>query len=114
MPTEWAKATGSRGSWFAMVEGERLACVHTHWCNWTAQTYHDPWVLPGRAHSDEFVDVIRDKMNVILCEDEITENPGKEPGFTRKKYIALWEVSDIAWDEDGLRFRFAKRGKSLQ
>lgn len=114
MANEWSSAKGSVGSWFAVVDGERLPCVHKHWCEGKAQSYNDPWVRRGRAHADEFVDAIEANKTVILCEDEITENEGREPGFKRKTYIAVFEVSDVVCDDDGLRFKFAKRGKTLR
>ena len=30
-PMETKKAKGSRGSWFAVVDGETLPCVHEYW-----------------------------------------------------------------------------------
>ena len=51
------KATGSRGSWFAEVEGEKLPFVHAPWCSKSG--YHDPFVKPGDPTCDEFIETIR-------------------------------------------------------
>jgi len=107
------KATGQRGSWFAKVDGEQLPCVHKYWLK--KLDYHDPYVrevdgLPASKVS-EFVDAIQSGKRVVLTDDTPHMGPeGYPTGFTRKAYVAIYQVEHVQYDEtDGLRFRLAKR-----
>lgn len=108
------KAKGSTGSWFAAIENDMFPCVHEHWVDKRAMTYHDPWIRMGRKQDDEFVGAIIEGQRVLLCEDSVTELPGQPPAFKRKSYTALYEVSDVTCDETGLGFRFTKRGPEVR
>lgn len=106
------KATGQRGSWFAKVEGELLPCVHKHWLK--GMEHHDPFRRhegQDTAKIDELVAAIRERGKVILTDDEPTfDTTGEVIGFKRTRYIGVFQVSDVRYDEqDGLRFRLSKR-----
>jgi hypothetical protein len=102
------KAVGERGSWFARVDGERLPCVHEQW--WkkeVGQLYHDQLVRPGERQCEEFVAAIRAQRRVVLTRSK--HRHGADQAAERDGYIAVFEVDDIEFDDDGLRFRFTKR-----
>lgn len=103
------KAVGSRGSWFADVDGELLPCVHKHW--WASGgLYDDPGLRPGMPKGDELVVAIRAAKRVVLTSDTATfGGAGEVVGFERTGYIAVYEVDAIEYDEAGLRFKFVKR-----
>ena len=108
------KATGSRGSWFATVDGELLPCVHEYWWVKRDKTRrYDDRLLTSSRQSGELVAAIKEKRRVILTKDKpySPENPAP---FTRTGYIALWTVEDIEFDENGLRFRFVDRECELE
>jgi hypothetical protein len=100
------KATGTRGSWFATVDGEKLPCVHKFW--WVnPSSYHDKDLMLSHPKAGPFVDAISSIKRVILT----TGNPksGKDRrviGFQRTGYLAIWTVDDVAFVDDGLKFRF--------
>jgi hypothetical protein len=53
---------------------------------------------------------MREKRRVIVTKDKVV--PGKTRGagyFQRDGYVAIYEIDDIAVDDDGLRFRFGRR-----
>ncbi|MBX5132537.1 hypothetical protein HJB80_07650 [Rhizobium lentis] len=112
------KATGRRGSWFAKVDGEQLPCVHKYWLK--KFDYHDPYIREKDGLSaskvTEFIDAIRVGERVILTEDTPHMGPDGYPiGFTRKAYVAVYQVEQVRYDEgDGLRFRIAQRLDNLE
>lgn len=103
------KATGSRGSWFATVDGELLPCVHEYW--WvkgdTSRRYND-YLLKPSQHNNDFVARIKDKRQVILTSDKPNSADNPVP-FVRTGYIAIWTIEDVEFDENGLRFRFVDK-----
>jgi hypothetical protein len=108
------KAIGSRGSWFAKVDGESLPCVHEYW--WVkrdqSRRYNDH-LLQSSPQNDAFVAAIKDTRRVILTSDKphSVDNPAP---FERTGYIAVWAVDDVEFDDNGLRFRFVDRVCSLK
>ncbi|MBL0934243.1 MAG: hypothetical protein IBJ07_05790 [Rhizobiaceae bacterium] len=110
------KATGKRGSWFALVEDEWLPCVHKHWLK--GLNYHDPLlrhegsVAPKIA---ELVDSIRETKKVVLTEDKVSmTGDGSVVGFDRSAYIAVFAVDDVSYSfDDGLKFRLTERIHNL-
>lgn len=106
-----SKATGHHGSWFALVDGEKLPCVHKHW--WAGQRYNDSQVRPGSPKSDELVAAILEKKRVVLTSDD-PYAADRGTGFIRTGYIAEYAVDDVEFDSAGLRFRFVARLKDLQ
>lgn len=108
------KAVGSRGSWFASVDGEQLPCVHRHWMK---GMYHaDPGYVEGESQWPALVSAIRAKKRVILTNDEafpVSENK-HGMGFTRTGYIAVFAVENIEADEGSLRFKLVERICDLQ
>lgn len=110
---EIKKAVAVGRTWFAIVEGEKLPCVHHKW--WTniggLRRYSDPGLAPGPKY-DAFVNAIRETRKVVLTQDKVislndkpttAENP---TAFKRLDYIAVWTIDDIDFDETGLRFTF--------
>jgi hypothetical protein len=98
-------AEGQRGSWFAVVNGERLPCVHEHW--YRRGLYHDPNAYRDNpAKWDELIQSIREKKRVILTRDKVVD---ELKSFERTGYIGVFEVDDISRDGFDLKFRFVKR-----
>jgi hypothetical protein len=106
------KATGQRGSWFAVIDGERLPCVHKHW--WKNGRYRDPNARPGERKWDEFIAALQTGKRAILTNDEPWSGEGP---FVRKSgkeaYIAVWDIDDVRVDGSELTFRFASRVADL-
>jgi hypothetical protein len=107
------KAIGERGSWFATVEGERLPCVHEQWCKFELRQmhYHDQLVQPGERQCEEFVAAIQAQRRVILTRSK--HQHGEVQTAEREGYIALFQIDDVEFGADGLRFRFTKRLENL-
>lgn len=109
------KATGSRGSWFAAVEGENneLPCLHKHWLK--NLSYHDPFEVtadgPNQTKIREYVNGIAELGRVVLTNDKVHRDPqGVVTGFTRENYIAVFAVSHVQYSEvDGLRLKLTDR-----
>jgi hypothetical protein len=106
------KATGSRGSWFAEVAGERLPCVHSRWLR-KGGLYHDPNAAPGTPKFDEHFEAIRRGGRVILTKSEIADPDGGF-GFARTEYVALFSVSEVAVFGTDLTFRLGARLAELE
>src|SRR5687767_11642510 len=100
-------AKGARGSWFAVVDGELLPCVHKFW--WTkGGLYNDPFIKDS-PKTQELYQAIKTLGRVILTDDTPTYgDDGKLAGFERTKYIAIWAVENAEFDSNGLRFKFTK------
>lgn len=108
------KAIGERGSWFATVDGERLACVHKHWIS---GTHHcDPGYLEGESQWPELLESIKRTEKVIVTKDDLIPQPDKKSGmaFSRTGYIAVFSVANIEADEIGLKFDLTGRLCDLQ
>jgi hypothetical protein len=110
------QATGHRGSWFAKVDSEPLPCVHKYWL--TRMEYHDPFRRhDGRENAkiNELVEAVKECGKVILTDDEVSFDAfGNVIGFKRTRYIGVFRVSDVRYDEvDGLRFILVERLCSL-
>jgi hypothetical protein len=102
-----SKAVGQRGSWFAVVNGDRLPCVHKHW--WRSGRYHDPNAIPGQPRWDEFITALQTNKRAILTDDE----PWSGGPFIRKGYIAVWDIDDVKIEGSDLTFRFFRRVTDL-
>ena len=109
-----ARAIGERGSWFAMVNGERLPCVHSHWLS--GLHHSDPGYVEGERQWVEFVTAIQAGNKVILTKDEPVAALEKKSGFVfnRTGYIAVYAVGNITADEAGLQFDLTGRVCDLQ
>lgn len=103
------KAVGQRGSWFATVAGESLACVHHHWMK--AGRYCDPYLNLVEPKWSDFVESIKAKKRVILTRDKVIDG-GKL--MEREAYIAIFSVDEIDVSGDALRFKFIKRLSELE
>ncbi|MET4687441.1 hypothetical protein [Sinorhizobium fredii] len=112
------KARGSRGSWFATVDGNELPCVHKHWLKWPH--YHDPFKPvengPSLTKIQEYVQAIEQEKLVILTDDTVhRDQEGAVSGFTRENYVAIFAVEDVRFDpETGLKFTITHRLSDLQ
>src|SRR5437773_819622 len=99
------KPRGERGSWFAKWDGEMLPCVHQYW--WSgARSYNDPYARPEDQKFQELVAAIKLKQRVILTTDTTPDNGHL---FERTGYVAVYEVANVEFDENGLRFDFKSR-----
>jgi hypothetical protein len=108
------KAVGERGSWFAKVNGERLACVHKHWIS---GTHHcDPGYIEGESQWPDLLTTIKETGKVIVTKDDLIPQPEKKSGmaFNRTGYIAVFSVDNIEADETGLKFDLKSRICDLQ
>ena len=104
---------GQRGSWHALAGGEKLPCVHKEWYvpnKYGKPYYFDKGIQPGQKKADDLVESIKNKRRVILTND-IHHGEGK---FQRTKPIAIFEVDNIIFDENGLKFDFTKRVDEAQ
>jgi hypothetical protein len=109
MTRETKKAFGTRGSWFAEVDGEQLPVVHSYWAQ-RMPLYHDPEARSGELQFDEFVARIREKGRVILQRDKAPrKNAEGKTILERDGYIAVFQVELNYLDERGLTFRFSER-----
>ncbi len=98
------RAIGARGDWFARVDGERLPCVHKLWWkNGRPPTYNDTEIRSS-PKADEFFEAIKRLKRVIL-----TAEKSECVGLERASYIAIYDVDDVEFDANGLRFKFKKR-----
>lgn len=98
-----ARPKGQRGSWFAEYGGKSLPCVHRHW--FKRHGYDDPGAKQNDSTWDPFIAAIASEKLVILTSDDI----GKDGGFTRTGYIALWRVDNVRIEAGALRFQFTER-----
>jgi hypothetical protein len=85
------KAIGTRGSWFAMVNGESLPCVHQHWLK--GLHYCDPNLKPGKPYWDRFVRAIDDGGRVILTKGDHLGGTN----FRRTGYIVIFSVKQLSF-----------------
>lgn len=120
------KARGERGSWFAEVEGERLPCVHMHWFQFRTATYDDPWLRPGEAKADELFEALKTTRRAIFTDDKVigtkapsrlddgTIDKGERPLFERTGYRMLYEVAEVVFDQNGLRFKCTNKLAELK
>jgi hypothetical protein len=103
------KAKGSRGSWFAEVDGERLPCVHEHWARkWP--DYNDPGIKPGGRKENEYIDAIKNGTVILTTDDVVSQEPFR---FSRTGYVAIYTVEDVTADDSGISFRFVSRTNNL-
>ncbi len=108
------RAVGSHGSWFAVVDGESLPCVHECWWESGATRYNDKF-LEQTQQARDLVNAIEDKKRVILTKDKTVFDPdGKPVGIERIGYIAIYSVDEVVFDSAGLRFKFLKRLVNLE
>jgi hypothetical protein len=105
------KATGSRGSWFAVTPwGEKLPCVLKQYWG-VGVTYHDPYFYdPRLKRNREYIDAIkRGRVLVTINENDGRRYDGAEK-VRRTGYIGgckVFKVTDVSSSESGLTFSFA-------
>ena len=88
-----------------------MACVHKHWFKRDADGfyYDDPWTpeLRQTAKFAKHVELMRSKGRVILTTDDINKSTGRGEGFFKRTgYVGVYPISDLAINDDGMRFRF--------
>src|SRR6266516_4005242 len=119
---------------------ERLPVGHkSYWCD--GGTYHDPleWGPtpkdgPQRAlassRMQRWVEAARKTKKVVLQLDGINDGPAEivgstigaqltmkmpeGPWFRRLDYIGVYDIDDVIFDENGLRFKFLNRYGKVQ
>ncbi len=101
------KATGSRGSWFATVDGESLPCVHKHW--WKNGRYHDPHACLGQPKWDEFIAALKAGKKAVLTNDDLLPSGGFKRKSGQEAYIGVFEIDEIEVNGTDLMFRFVRR-----
>ena len=112
----FAKATGTRGSWFARVDGESHPCVHKHWVqrDRSGMTYVDPGYDPERAIWGPFIEALETQKRAVLTEDQVSGTDDRNLSFSRTGYIALYAIDHVQVDENVLRFDFVERLRDLK
>ena len=88
------KCKGSQGSWEATViypdkTQEVLACGHEFWVKGGPHglRYYDPWT-PELMRTNKFakhVELLKSKGRVIITSDEINQQAGVVPGFSKEQ-----------------------------
>jgi len=100
------KATGQRGQWSALVQGQRFPCVHDYWVKRdqpNVMMYDDPGCDPDRPKWRKFIELLQNTKRAVLTQDDVI---GKGPAFKRKSYLALYEIENLESGPGFLRFRF--------
>ncbi len=106
-----SKARGSIGSWFADVDGERLACVHRHWIKGTL--HNDPEAVPKDPKWVELISAIKETRKVVVTRDEVRSENGLSV-FKRQGYEAVYRVGEIGVGAKSFRFRLVERLRELE
>ena len=102
------KATGSRGSWFATVDGRTYACVHQHW--FEGKFHDDPGHDPVRyPQFKELADAIQADSIVIMTRDEVTGDDMRNLSFTRLGYVGLFKIANFEIRDGHMKFELAER-----
>ena len=99
-------AKGNRGSWFAVVDGERLPCIHEYWLSSDGQ-YEDPGCMPGAGRWPKFIEAIESSRRVIVTRSRKTDSPDRKSGVSlaRTAYLFVADVEQVEADEQSLRFK---------
>lgn len=100
------KAKGNQGNWFAKVGAEDIPCLLKMWLK--MPDYHDPYAKPGEPKWDKYVSALHTLKRAVL-----TENAA-DGTYSRKGYIAVYEIADIVFDQEGLRCTFVDRLHELK
>lgn len=99
------KAVGSRGSWFATVDGEKLPCVHQHWIS-GATHRTEKGIDLANPQLSELVEAIRVGKKVVVTKDEVQ---GDGDGFTRLGYVAVFKIDNLVARDGLLQFDLIER-----
>jgi hypothetical protein len=100
------KARGSKGRWFAAIEGEdeEVPCVWDHWL--TDTHYADPGAEPSATKWQKYFAAIIRLKRVALTEG----GPGEEgQPWKRGPYKALYRVENVSLSDRGLEFDLVDR-----
>jgi len=92
------KAIGSRGDWFATIEGERVACAWSWWL--TGNHYCDPGIEAEKGKWPKYIVAIREQRKVALTGKKETRD-GK---WERDGYIGLFRVTNVVVTSKKLEF----------
>lgn len=90
------RIAGARGNWTAMVEGDRLAVLHTTWRKGT-DGYEDPMIgaKTDGAKYTRFVEALRAHDRVVLQRD------ARDGSLARDGYVGLFRTTDLTIRDDG-------------
>ena len=113
------KAVGQRGSWFAVVDGERLPVLHNYWVRREGGdlVYHDVNLIPelcDTAQRREFMETLRDGTHAVLAKSGPSDPNDTMKPFVRSSYIAVFAYEFLSHDDHGLRLRLTDRTKDLK
>ena len=104
---EKKKAFGQFGDWYAVVEGERLPCVHDVWKS--GNRYRD-LEMPNKKKSKVFASDIARIGKVILTKGTpITNSSGSGMIIPRSGYVAIWAIINVELKGNILNFDFVKQ-----
>jgi hypothetical protein len=96
------KATGSRGSWYAEVAGEKLPCVHSP--NMRGSMYRAFW--PDDQPHHDLLSAIRDAGKVIVRKSTRNDD---DSGWMSNGYIGVFSVKNAQVEGDQLTFELVER-----
>jgi hypothetical protein len=111
------KAVGRIGSWFATIGETPYPCVHNHWVRWEGGRliYVDPsYDPPSQPKWVEFIEALTTEQKAILTKDKVLGPSGRGVNFKRDGYIALYQIDNLAIDQQTLRFEFISRLADLE
>lgn len=97
------KAIGERGSWFALIDGERLPCVHRHW---VTGTHHCDPNVGHDVKWTELIEAISELKRVVLTSDHVSSD---EKSFVRTGYIAVFRIDNLSNVDGNLEFDLVER-----
>jgi hypothetical protein len=102
-------ALGQRGSWFAVVNDERLPCIHRHWLK--GFVYDDPNCEPNGKKWIELIEGLKMTSKAVLTLDRVLDG-GK--GFVREGYVAVYSIADVELNGSHLQFRLVDKLANLK
>jgi hypothetical protein len=100
------RAKGNQGNWFVKVDGEDIPCLLAMWLK--MPQYHDPHAKPGEPKWDKYVAALR-----ALNKAALTKN-ALDGTYKRDGYIGIFEITNVAFDQEGLRCAFVSRLENLK
>ena len=105
------KAVGNQGNWFAKVGEDSFPCVWDFWAvTKNGKLYYNDTGIYNAPKVDHYVEALRNKKTAILRKRKL----GDDAIWESAGYIAMYEIDEIEYDQEGLRFRFVNRIQELK